>query len=131
MRFTIGTRARTLASAFNPTAQVVITDYNPNVFDAQGNCVPLQVRRFDGQPFMVAAALRDGALAVSQHRQAWTQLVHLTVLPNLCEEPEYVPQPVVDAWEVGMAARARAERVTATEASYFVGTRASVLPREG
>jgi len=121
MRFTIGSRALTQASAYNPTTLVVITWYNPNVFDSHGRPTWLQLRRFDGQPFGITSSLRDGTLECNRHRQVWAEESHVTVLPDLCELPEYVPQPVVDLWEAGNAARARAAQVTATEASYFVG----------
>lgn len=123
MRFTIGSRALIRASAFNPTTKVVITDYNPNVFDAYDNWVPLQVRRFDGQPFQVTVAMRNGALAVNRDRAVWVKQDHVRVLPDLCDQPVHVPQPPVDIWESGMAARERAERVMATQASYFAGSR--------
>jgi hypothetical protein len=121
MRFTIGSRALTRASAFNPTTTVVITDYNPNVFDAHGGWRPMQVRRFDGQAFGVTAALRDGALAVNKHREVWVHEEHVTVLPDLCKEPEHIPQSPVDVWAAMSAAQARAERITASGASYCVG----------
>lgn len=123
MRFTIGSRALTRANAFNPATTVVITGYNPNVFDAHGTSSPLNVRRFDGQPFGITAALHDGTLAVNEHREVWTHQDHVTVLPDLCEAPPYVPQPPVDTWAAGMAARDSAERITATSACYFVGAR--------
>ena len=123
MRFTIGSRALTRASAFDPTTTVVITGYNPHVFDAHGGWVPLNVRRFDGQPFGVATALRDGTLTVNEHREVWVHEEHVTVLPDLCAEPEYFPQPPVDVWASSMAARDRAERITASQASYYVGAR--------
>ncbi len=123
MRFTIGSRALTRANALNPTTKVVITDYNPNVFDAYDNWVPLQVRRFDGQPFQVSVALSSGAMSVNRDRAVWVQQDHVCVLPDLCDKPEPVPQPPVDMWESGMAARERAERAMATEASYYSGSR--------
>lgn len=123
MRFTIGSRALTRASAFHPTTKVVITDYNPNVFDAYDNWVPLQVRRFDCQPFQVTVAMRTGTLAVNLDRAVWVKEDHVRLLPDLCDQPERVLQPVVDPWESGMAARERAERVMATQASYFAGSR--------
>ena len=123
MRFTIGSRAVTQACAFNPSTQVVIAGYNPNVFDAYENWVPLQVRRFDGQPFKTTAALRDGALELNKRRVAWSQQDHLSVLPDLCEQPVHIPQPPIDAWASGLATREQAERITATQAAYFVGGR--------
>jgi len=121
MRFTIGSRALTKASAFNPTTKVVITWYNPNVFDVHGRPTWFQLRRFDGQPFAVTATLRDGTLECNQHREVWAEEDHVTVLPDLCEQPEHIPQPPIDAWACGLAARAAAERYTATGASYYVG----------
>ena len=121
MRFTIGSRALTQASAFNPTTKVVITWYNPNVFDSRGRPTWLQLHRFDGQPFGVTAALRDGTLECNKHREVWAEQDHVTVLPDLCEEPEYIPQPPVDVWASVMAATAAAERYTATGAAYYVG----------
>lgn len=123
MRFTIGSRALTRASAFNPATKIAIVGYNPNVFDSRGRPTSLQVRRFDGQPFGVTAALRDGTLSVNKDREAWAEEAHVTVLPDLCEAPPYVPQPPVDTWAAGMAARDSAERITATGTCYFVGAR--------
>lgn len=121
MRFTIGSRAITQASAFNPTTKVVITWYNPNVFDSSGRPTWLQLRRFDGQPFGITATLRDGTLECNKRREVWSEQQHVTVLPDLCEEPEYIPQTTLDPWEAGMAARDAADRFTATGASYFMG----------
>lgn len=125
MRFTIGSRALTQASAFNPTTKVVITGYNPHVRDAYGDWVPLNVRRFDGQPFDVTATLSAGVLECNKHREVWVHEKHITVLPDLCEEPEHIPQPPVDVWASSMAARDRAERISATGgASIFAGVAA-------
>jgi len=83
MRFTIGSRALTRASAFNPTITVVITDYSPHVFDAFGSWVPLNVQRFNGQPFGLATTLRDGTLTVNKHWEVWVHEEHVTELPDL------------------------------------------------
>lgn len=125
MRFTIGSRALTRASAFNPTTKVVITWYNPNVFTADGGWRPLSVRRFDGQPFGVTAKLRDGTLECNKHREVWVHEEHVTVLPDLCEEPEYVPQPPVDVWASVLASTAAAKRIAASGgASMYMGVAA-------
>lgn len=123
MRFTIGSRALTLASAFNPATKVVITWYNPNVYDASGNPVSLQLHRFDGQPFGVTATLRDGTLECNKHRAVWAAESQVLPLPDLCEEPEHVQRPPVDPWEAGLAARDAAERCTATGDCYYAGAR--------
>jgi hypothetical protein len=123
MRFTIGSRALTRASVFNPTTKVLITEYNPNVFDASGNWIPLRVRRFDGQAFGVTSSLRDGTLECNKHREVWMSEANVTVLPDLCEELEYVPSTVVDHWEAGLAARHAAECLVETGAIYFIGAR--------
>lgn len=122
MRFTIGSRGLTRASAFNPTSKVAINNFNPNVRDAYGDWVPLQVRRCDGQAFGVAATLRDNTLERAKHCQVWTEEAHITVLSDLCELPEYLPQTVIDRWESGLAVRDAAERTT-TQATCFVGAR--------
>jgi hypothetical protein len=123
MRFTIGSRALTRASAYNPTTMVVITAYNPNVFDAFDRSAPLQISRFDGQTFSVTASMRNGELAIDQHRAVWVRQSQVTVLPDLCDQPEYTPQPPIDLWEVGNVARAEAELAMATQSSYFAGGR--------
>ncbi len=125
MRFTVGSLARTRASAFNPATTAFIVHYHPQVHDASGRWAPLQLQRFDGRPFGLAAALRDGSLEVNRHTKVWASEDHVNVLPDLVAqgEIEYVPQPPVDAWEQmnGRAARERLERITATGASYFMG----------
>lgn len=123
MRFTIGSRARSKASAFNPSSLVTITDYHPEIFDAFGQWAPMKAQRFDGQPFNITAGLRSGTLECSKHSAAWFRQQHLTVLPDLCEQPALVPQPVVDAWEQssGQEVRDQLERISVTQAAYFAG----------
>jgi hypothetical protein len=123
MRFTIGSRALTQASPFNPTTPIIIVHYHPQVWNVQGAWSPFLVQRIDGQAFGVAAALGGGSLSINKHKKVWIEQVHVTVLPNLCEKPEPIPQPAVDPWEQmnGQAARERLERITSTQEFYFVG----------